>query len=83
MATGLRDYEPDQKRRIEKLYGLTRVAQRHCVVLDRNGNGETEQQFFEPTNGSGGFGPRLSRRMERYEEEAPQLARQAAENRAA
>lgn len=79
MATGLRDYDSDQKRRIEKLYSLTRVSQRHCVVLDCNSSGETEQQFFEPTNGSGGFGPRLSRRMERYEEEAPQLARQAAE----
>ncbi len=78
MATGLRDYDADQKRRIEKLYGLTRVAQRHCVVLDHNGSGETEQQFFEPANGTGGLGPRLSRRMERYEEAAPQLALEAA-----
>jgi predicted naringenin-chalcone synthase len=79
MATTLCNYDDAQKRRIEKLYGLTRVSHRHSVLLKPSPNGRAVQQFFQPSNGTPSQGPPLSERMECYEKEAPRLALEAAQ----
>tara|TARA_R110001592_G_scaffold191800_1_gene438346 strand:+ start:1074 stop:2159 length:1086 start_codon:yes stop_codon:yes gene_type:complete len=79
MATTLCDYDDKQKKRIEKLYRLTQVENRHCTVLSPDGEGNTVQDFFRPADATKQFGPAMTERMLRYEECAPKLAIQAAQ----
>jgi len=80
VAGTLCPYDDAQKRRIEKLYGLTRVSRRHSVLLEPGENGHPVQHFFQPANSIDSAGPALSERMRRYEAEAPALALEAAQS---
>lgn len=79
VAGELCDYSEQEKRRIEKLYALTRVSRRHSVLLEAGEGGRTVQQFFKPAQDRGASGPPLGDRMRRYEADAPPLALEAAQ----
>ena len=64
---------------LHRRYARSGVEQRGCVLVGEDGAIEPLRAFYpEPTSGNG-RGPGTQRRLARFEQEAPALARQAAE----
>lgn len=83
IAGGLACANPEQLRRLKRLYQLTGVERRHSVVLRRSvlegdsPDAENVVALFHDAANADDPGPGLAARMERYELEAPILAERA------
>jgi predicted naringenin-chalcone synthase len=65
---------------IAKLYQQTGVQTRHSVLLNSSTNGEpAEQHFYAAATGESPCGPTTGERMRRYEADATELVRTAAQ----
>ena len=72
--------EGKRARTVQALYRRSGVHKRHSTLLDGSGRGSVPQQtFFEPAKSEDDLGPSTEARMRRFESDAPDLARQAAE----
>lgn len=71
--------EGKRARTIQALYRRSGVKKRHSVLLDGpNGSSLPTQTFFQPVRFEGDRGPTTHARMDRFESDAPGLAREAA-----
>jgi predicted naringenin-chalcone synthase len=69
---------PEEPRKVEMLYELTRIQKRGSVVLENNCEGEEPvQDFFSVRRDAQDHGPDTGSRMQYYMEKAPGLALEA------
>lgn len=71
---------PEQRRIFHRLYRMSGIEKRHSVILEREAGGLVNQSFYPPLQHADDAGPSMSKRMQRYEQEAPGLALAAAKN---
>lgn len=71
------DLDEQQRKLLPALYRMTGVKRRHSVLLEDIDGGKTMQRFFPKATSKEYRGPSIGERMERYEQEAPGLARKS------
>ena len=70
--------EGKKARTVKALYRRSGISKRHSTLLKSSGNGTgTSQDLFEPVRFEGDPGPSTRARMERFEADAPELAKDA------
>jgi predicted naringenin-chalcone synthase len=79
MARGLIYGKGPSDRSLEMLYRGTCIERRGSVLLESGNGSGLRQSFYPPPSGPQDRGPRIELRMRRYGEEAPRLAKLAAE----
>ncbi len=76
-ANQITRYTTQEARRMELLYQKTRIQRRGSVLFRRQNGEGVRQAFFPPSVKEGDRGPSTGARLERYEQEAPVLAKKA------
>jgi predicted naringenin-chalcone synthase len=72
--------EGKRARTLSALYRRSGIAKRHSVLLEHPGDSSVPRpSFFEPVRFEGDLGPTTRDRMDRFEADAPPLAKRAAE----
>lgn len=81
VLAGCETEKPDKAKRLVKaLYRRSGVQTRHSVVLDSSSGSEpAKQAFYPPSIDPSNVGPTTAERMQRYEWDAPRLAKAALE----